>query len=90
MSFPLGCSPAPTRCSLYLCVAHFQDKFRALLEKSEASKKYANFMKLYRSIEEHVFSLEAKDLNLGFPDKVRFLFRHCFSPPIVCLLPYSV
>uniref|UniRef100_A0A0M3HQ99 Dipeptidyl peptidase 3 n=1 Tax=Ascaris lumbricoides TaxID=6252 RepID=A0A0M3HQ99_ASCLU len=45
------------------------DKFRALLEKSEASKKYANFMKLYRSIEEHVFSLEAKDLNLGFPDK---------------------
>uniref|UniRef100_A0A915AIE3 Dipeptidyl peptidase 3 n=1 Tax=Parascaris univalens TaxID=6257 RepID=A0A915AIE3_PARUN len=45
------------------------DKFSALLEKSEAAKKYTNFMKLYRSIEEHVFSLKTKDLSLGFPDK---------------------
>uniref|UniRef100_A0A914ZW33 Uncharacterized protein n=1 Tax=Parascaris univalens TaxID=6257 RepID=A0A914ZW33_PARUN len=50
-------------------LAHFQDRFRALLEKSEAAKKYANFMKFYRSIEGHVFSLKAKDSSMGFPHK---------------------
>ncbi|VDM36975.1 unnamed protein product [Toxocara canis] len=45
------------------------DKFRALLEKSEAAKNYASFMKLYRSIEERLFSLQPKHLHLGFPDK---------------------
>ncbi|VDK42649.1 unnamed protein product [Anisakis simplex] len=46
-----------------------KEKLKALLTKSKASEKYPNLVKLYESIEGHIFSLDSKHLHLDFPDK---------------------
>uniref|UniRef100_A0A914DBD3 Uncharacterized protein n=1 Tax=Acrobeloides nanus TaxID=290746 RepID=A0A914DBD3_9BILA len=45
------------------------EKLRKLFEKSDAFEKEPNLLKLYNKVENRLFSLDLKQLTLGFPDK---------------------